>query len=359
MRKYVRGVLTPLVSVIVALLIGTVVMLATGHNPFQAYGALLSGAFGSTYALSNTIAGAIPLILSGLGVAIGFKAGLFNIGAEGQYWIGSMVAVWVGYSVTGLPPLLHITLAIALAMLAGGLWAGVIPGLAKALVGAHEVITTMMMSYIAIFLTQFMVENGPMMEKGFTPQSPLIRSSVMIPKIIPRTQLSWGLLIAVAAAFVVYWLLFKTTVGFRLRAVGLNVRAAKYAGINVPLYTVLALFFSGLLAGLAGAVQMLGVQQRLYDSFNSGYGFTAIVVALLANNNPFGVILSAIFFSALATGGQSMQLVSGVPAQLTDVVSGIIIFLIAAKKLMQIVQTKIAQTKWSKHQNLGSEKGAQ
>ena len=354
MKKNLEGLLTPLVSVIVALLIGTVVMLLTGHNPLQAYGALFSGAFGSTYSFSNTIAGAIPLILSALGIAVGFKAGLFNIGAEGQYWIGSMVAVWIGYSVKGLPPVWHITLAIVLAMLAAGLWAGLIPGLAKALVGAHEVITTMMMSYIAIFLTQYMVENGPMMEKGFTPQSPVIRSSAMIPKIIPRTQLSWGLLIAIAAAIAVYWLLFKTTIGFRLRAVGFNARAAKYAGINVPLFMVLALFISGMLAGLAGAVEMLGVQQRLYDSFSSGYGFTAIVVALLANNNPFGVILSAIFFSALATGGQAMQLVSGVPAQLTDVISGIIIFLIAAKKLMQIVQTK-----WRKHQNIGLERGVQ
>ncbi len=354
MRRVLEGLLTPLVSIIIAIIIGMMVMLATGHNPLQAYAALFSGAFGSTYNLSNTIASAIPLILSGLGVAVGFKAGQFNIGAEGQYWIGSMAAVWVGYSVKGLPPVLHIALAIVLATVAAGLWAGIIPGLAKALFGAHVVITTMMMSYIAIFLNKYMVENGPMMEKGFTPQSPVIQNSAMIPKLIERTQLSWGLFIALAAVLVVYWLLFKTTLGFRLRAVGSNTRGAKYAGINVPLYMVLALFISGTLAGLAGAVQMLGVQQRLYDSFTSGYGFTAIVVALLANNNPFGIILSALFFAALATGGQSMQLVSGVPAQLTDVISGIIIFLLAAKKIMPVIRKK-----WRKHLDLATERGAQ
>jgi len=354
MNKILRGAVTPLVSILIAVFIGSIVMLATGHSPAQAYAALFAGAFGSPVNAANTLASAIPLILSGLGVAVGFKAGLFNIGAEGQYWIGSMVAVWIGYSVPGLPPVLHVTLAIVLAMLAAGLWGGVIPGLAKALVGAHEVITTMMMSYIAIFLSHYMLENGPMMEPGFTPQSPVILDSAVIPKLMERTQLSWGLVIALAAVFFVWWLLFKTTLGFRLRAVGANQRGAKYAGINVPLHLVLALFISGTLAGLAGAVQMLGVQQRLYDSFSSGYGFTAIVVALLANNNPFGVILAALFFAALANGGQSMQLASGVPAHLTDVISGIIIFLIAAKGIAERIQQR-----WQKRRNLTLDKGAE
>jgi simple sugar transport system permease protein len=353
MGKTIEGLLTPLVAIVIAVLIGAGVMLVTGHNPLTAYGALFTGAFGSAVDFSNTLASAVPLILSGLGVAIAFKAGLFNIGAEGQYWIGSMAAVWIGYSVSGLPPLLHISLAILVAMLAAGLWAGIVPGLAKAMVGAHEVITTMMMSYIAIFLSHYMLENGPMMQPGFTPQSPVILPSATLGKLMERTQLSWGLAIAVGACLIVYWLLYKTTLGYRLRAVGLNARAANYAGINVPFHLVLALFISGMLAGLAGAVQMLGVQHRLYDSFSSGYGFTAIVVALLANNNPFGVILASIFFAALSTGGQSMQLVSGVPANLTDVISGIIIFLVASKDIGQIVQKR-----WRKSQTLAPVKEA-
>lgn len=347
MQKTLEGLLPPFVAIIIALLIGAGVMLVTGHNPLTAYRALFSGAFGSTVNLSNTLANAIPLILSGLAVAIGFKSGLFNIGAEGQYWIGSMAAVWIGYSVHGLHPILHVALSIFVGMLAAGLWAGIIPGLAKAFVGAHEVITTMMMSYIAIFLSHYMLEFGPMMEPGFTPQSPVILPSAMLGKLVERTQLSWGLVIALGACIVVYWLLYKTTLGYRLRTVGLNARAAKYAGINVPFHLVLALFISGTLAGLAGAVQMLGVQHRLYDSFSSGYGFTAIVVALLANNHPFGVILASIFFAALSTGGQSMQIASGVPAHLTDIISGIIIFLVAIKGLMPMIQTR-----WRKRQPL-------
>ena len=349
MQKTIEGMATPFVAIAIAVLIGAGVMLVTGHSPMTAYGALFSGAFGSTVNLSNTIANAIPLILSGLGVAIGFKSGLFNIGAEGQYWIGSMVSVWIGYSVHGLSPILHISLSILAGMLAAGLWAGIIPGLAKAFVGAHEVITTMMMSYIAIFLSHYMLENGPMMQPGFTPQSPVILPSATLGMLVERTQLSWGLVIALGACIIVYWLLYKTTLGYRLRAVGLNARAAKYAGINVPLHLVLALFISGMLAGLAGAVQMLGVQHRLYDSFSSGYGFTAIVVALLANNNPFGVILASIFFAALSSGGQAMQIVSGVPANLTDVISGIIIFLVAIKDIIPMVQKR-----WRKRQPLAS-----
>jgi simple sugar transport system permease protein len=353
MQKILEGLVTPLVAIIIAVLIGAGVMLVTGHNPLTAYGALFSGAFGSTVNLSNTLANAIPLILSGLGVAIGFKSGLFNIGAEGQYWIGSMAAVWIGYSVHGLPPILHVSLSILVGMLAAGLWAGIIPGLAKAFVGAHEVITTMMMSYIAIFLSHYMLENGPMMQPGFTPQSPVILPSAILGKLVERTQLSWGLFIALGACIIVYWLLYKTTLGYRLRAVGLNARAAKYAGINVPFHLVLALFISGMLAGLAGAVQMLGVQHRLYDSFSSGYGFTAIVVALLANNHPFGIILASIFFAALSPGGNYMQIVSGVPAHLTDVISGIIIFLVAIKGIMPMVQKR-----WRKLQPLAPVKEA-
>ena len=353
MQKTLEGLVTPFIAIVIALLIGAGVMLVTSHNPLTAYGALFSGAFGSTINISNTLANAIPLILSGLGVGIAFKAGLFNIGAEGQYWIGSMAAVWIGYSVQGLAPIFHISLSILVGMLAAGLWAGIIPGLAKAFVGAHEVITTMMMSYIAIFLSHYMLENGPMMQPGFTPQSPVILPSATLGKIVARTQLSWGLVIALGACIIIYWLLYKTPLGYRLRMVGLNARAAKYAGINVPLHLVLALFISGMLAGLAGAVQMLGVQHRLYDSFSSGYGFTAIVVALLANNNPFGVILASIFFAALSTGGQSMQLVSGVPAHLTDVISGIIIFLVATKNIVQLVQNR-----WRKSQTIAPVKEA-
>lgn len=353
MHKSIQGIITPLIAIGIAVLIGALGMIVTGHDPLQAYGALFMGAFGTKVNVANTLANAVPLILSGLGVAITFKAGLFNIGAEGQYWMGSMGAVWIGYSLPGLPPVIHVSLAFLVGMLVAGLWAGIVPGLAKALVGAHEVITTMMMSYIAIYLSHYMLESGPMMAPGYTPQSPVILPSAQLGRLVERTQLSWGIAVALVAAGVVYWIIYKTTLGFRLRTVGLNPRAAQYAGINVSFHMVLALFLSGALAGLAGAVQMLGVQHRLYDSFSSGYGYTAIVVALLANNHPFGVILAAIFFAALSTGGQAMQIASGVPAHLTEMISGIIIFLVAAKGFGTLLQRKRAV----KH-NLAESKGA-
>ena len=327
----------PLYAVITGLILGGVIMAVAKYNPFIAYAALYSGAFGNPTALGNTLAGAVPLILAGLGIAVAFRTGLFNIGAEGQYWMGAMAAVWVGYHFAKLPWILHVPLALGAAMLAGGLWGGVIPGITKAFVGAHEVITTMMLSYIAILIAHFMVEKGPMMAPGYVPQSPAVTASATLPPILPsfflNSNLSYGFVIAVAAIVIVHIVLFHTTLGYRLRAVGFNARAARYAGMSVPLYTVLALGLSGVLAGLAGGAQMLGVDFQLTDTFQSGYGYTAIVVALLARNNPIGVFFASVFFSALSTGSQVMQIDAGVSGNMTNVITGIIIFFVAADRL--------------------------
>lgn len=341
MKNVLKELYIPVLAVFIAIIIGSIIMIITGFNPVSAYVSLFIGAFGSVPNIANTLANAVPLILTGLGVAISFKAGLFNIGAEGQYWIGAIVGVWVGYNFKGLPWYIHIPFAIILAMIAGGLWAGIVPGFAKAYTGAHEVITTMMMSYIAIYFSHFLLEFGPMMEKGSIPQSPLIKDSAVIPMLVKDTQLSYGIFIALIAAVFVYWLMFKTTIGYEMRAVGLNQKASKYAGMNVPFNIVLSLGLSGMFAGLAGAVQMLGVQHRLYDSFTSGYGYTAIVVALLAKNNPIGVVFAAILFAALGTGSQFMQLNAQVPGQLADVLTGLIIFFVAADKIIKIISEKL------------------
>jgi len=344
MKNAIKELYVPVLSVIIAIIIGSIIMIITGFNPITAYVSLFIGAFGSVNNIANTLANSVPLILTGLGVAISFRAGLFNIGAEGQYWIGAIVGVWIGYHFQGLPWYIHIPFALVAAMIAGGLWAGIIPGFAKAYTGAHEVITTMMMSYIAIYFSHFLLEFGPMMEKGSIPQSPKIQASAVIPFMVKNTQLSYGIFIALIAAAFVYWLMFKTTWGFEMRAVGLNQRASKYAGMNVPFNIVLSLGLSGMFAGLAGAVQMLGVQHRLYDSFTSGYGYTAIVVALLAKNNPIGVIFAAILFAALGTGSQLMQLNAQVPGQLADVITGLIIFFVAADKIIKLFREKFAKS---------------
>lgn len=345
MKNILKSIYMPAFAVLIAIIIGSIIMLATGFNPITAYASLFIGAFGNIDNIANTLANAVPLIITGLGVAIAFNAGLFNIGAEGQYWIGAIVGTWVGYNFNGLPWYIHIPFALIAAMIAGGLWGGIVPGFAKAYTGAHEVITTMMMSYVAIYLSHYLLEFGPMMQKGSVPQSPLIKNSAVLPTLIGGTQLSYGIFIAIIAALFVYWLMYKTVWGYEMRAVGFNQRASKYAGMNVPFNIVLSLSLSGIFAGLAGAVQVMGVQHRLYDSFTSGYGYTAIVVSLLAKNNPIGVIFAALLFAALGTGSQYMQLNAQVPGQLTDVITGLIIFFVAADKIIEILKGKFKKVK--------------
>jgi len=336
--KALQSILLPVAASLVAIAIGAILVAALGYNPVSVYGSLISGAFGSLGNLGNTLTASLPLIIIGLGIALSFQSGLFNIGADGQYWIGATAAVWVGYHFTSLPGWLHMLLCLAAGMVAGALWAGVIPGLTKAFVGAHEVITTMMMSYIAILFARYLIEGGPMQEKGYIPQSPLIASNTQFPYFtqgFARSQLSpISMLIAALAVLAAWFLLYKTTLGFSLRSVGLNPRAAKYAGIRVKLYIIIALALSGLFAGLAGAVQMLGVDHQLLDGFSSNYGYTAIVVALLARNNPLAVVISGLFFGALTTGGQNMQIVSNVPASLTNVLTGLIIFFVGCERII-------------------------
>lgn len=340
-KSALRGIGMPMLASIFAIVIGAVVVMLIGFNPLVVYGSLFSGAFGNLFNLSATLSASVPLIVIGLGIAISFRAGLFNIGADGQYWIGAMASVWVGYHFTTLPGWLHCLFALAAGMIAGGLWGGIIPGLTKSLFGAHEVITTMMMSYIGIFLVEYMIEepHAPMRQPGYIPQSPMVPANTQIAplpfsQVFSQAQLSWGIVIAIAAAVVVWLLLQKTTFGFQVRSVGFNPRASRYAGVRVPLYTVLTLGISGVFAGLAGGLQMLGVDYQLTDSFTSQYGYTAIVVALLARNNPFGCIAAGIFFGALDIGGQNMQAVSGVPASLSSVLTGLIIFFVAAERLI-------------------------
>ncbi|SNX53193.1 ABC transporter permease [Thermoanaerobacterium sp. RBIITD] len=345
MKNILKSIYMPAFAVLIAIIIGSIIMLATGFNPITAYASLFIGAFGNIDNIANTLANAVPLIITGLGVAIAFNAGLFNIGAEGQYWIGAIVGTWVGYNFNGLPWYIHIPFALIAAMIAGGLWGGIVPGFAKAYTGAHEVITTMMMSYVAIYFSHYLLEFGPMMQKGSVPQSPLIKKSAVLPTLIGGTQLSYGIFIAIIAALFVYWLMYKTVWGYEMRAVGFNQRASKYAGMNVPFNIILSLSLSGIFAGLAGAVQVMGVQHRLYDSFTSGYGYTAIVVSLLAKNNPIGVIFAALLFAALGTGSQYMQLNAQVPGQLTDVITGLIIFFVAADKIIEILKGKFKKVK--------------
>ncbi len=331
----------PLIATALSFMIGGILIAAFGHDPFSAFAALIYGAFGNTYAVATTLTNSLPLMLTGLAVALSFKSGLFNIGASGQYWLGAIAAAWVGYGLS-LPAVIHIPLAMLAGMVAGGLWGAIIPGLAKAYRGAHEVITTLMLTYIAIDFGHYLVEGGPMQAPGYTPQSPQLHATAIIPNLVHGTQLSWAIFLAPLMAVLVWFLLQRTAVGFTLRMAGLNLKATRYAGVNPALAIILALGISGAIAGFAGAVQVMGVDHRLFDAFNPAYGFTGIVVALLARNDPFGTLLAALLFGALASGASTMQIDAGVPFHLVDVIQGLIIFFIASEGLLRYFSHKRA-----------------
>jgi general nucleoside transport system permease protein len=335
-------VIVPVLAVVVAMLLGGVVMLLTGVNiPTigRAFAALFYGSFGSLSALSETLTAAAPVTLAALGVALGFRAGLFNIGAEGQMMVGGLAAVVVGFSFEGLPIFIHLPLALLAGMMVGAMWAA-IAGWLKAATGAHEVITTIMLNLIAVQLTNFLLRNPPIQKPGrHDPISASVLPSAELPKLLtwldPNLRLNAGILITLLMVVLVYWLLFRTTLGFEFRASGLNPSAARYAGMRSRLIIVAVMAISGALAGLAGANQVLGVLGRASPGFTGGAGFNAIAVALLGRSHPVGVLLAGILFGALDAGGRQMQVAAGVRIDLIAIIQALIIIFVAAPLLMR------------------------
>jgi simple sugar transport system permease protein len=278
-----------------------------------------------------------PYIFGGLAVALGFRAGLFNIGVEGQIFIGAATSAWAGYAITGLPAFIHIPLAMGFGALGGALW-GFIPGILKAKTGAHEVITTIMMNYIAFRLVDWLLKFPMKDPNEFTPKTPWILETAKLPRFFETPiRFHLGFFIAILMAVVVYLLLFKTTWGFELRMVGSNPNAARYSGIKIAKTTVIAMVLSGALAGMAGANEVLGVNYRLLPAFSSGYGFDSIALALLGKTHPFGVILSSLLFGFLRNGARSMQLTVGVPIDIVSILQALILAFIAAPSIIRTI----------------------
>lgn len=286
------------------------------------------------YPLTESLVTATPYILVGLAVALSFRAGLFNIGAEGQYFVGGLLSVFVGYSLKGLPTYIHLPLTILAGIVGGGIW-GAIPGFLKATTGAHEVINTIMMNYIAFTLSDWLL-NGPMKRPGFRPISPEIQPSAMLPSLFPSPiRFHAGFFVALACAALVYVLLFKTTTGFELRTVGANPRGARYAGINLTWNFVLAMFLSGGLAGLAAANEIMGLIHYMPNAFSAGYGFDSIALALLGRSHPVGVVLAALLFGTLRAGATRMQSVAQIPLDIISILQAMIIIFIAAPEIIR------------------------
>ena len=331
----------PLIAILISFAIGAIIMLATGNNPIEAYGALLRGAFGSPLAVGRTLLNATPLIFTGLAVAVAFRAGLFNIGGEGQFFIGAITAAVVGVYLGSLG-VIGMVLALAACVVTGFLW-GAIPGFLKAYFGAHEVITTIMLNFVAIYLATYLALN-PFRSEGLVPGTETIDLTARIPFIgFGLGRANYGFVFGLVAALLVYLFLWRTKRGFEIRAVGLSPGAASYAGMRIGVNTVLALAIGGSLAALGGGEEVLGVYGKMSIPFATGLGFTGIGVALLGRNHPAGVVLGALLFGGLTAGAQEMQFATDVPLQLATVIGAIILLLVTATKLVELIVGKRAR----------------
>jgi len=328
-----RGAAPQIIAVLGAFLVGAIVLLATGHSPIEAYSAVLTGAFGDVFGIGQTFTQATPIIFTALAFLFAFKCGLFNIGAEGQLLFGGFTAALVGISFSGLPVFIHLPLALLAGAAGGALW-GFIPAVLKAKLGAHEVITTMMLSYVALYLTSYMV-NYPLKAPGWVPQTVFVAPSAELPRILPPTQLSASFIIALIIAGITAYLLERTTIGYEIRAIGLNPAAAESGGINIKKGIILALVISGALAGLGGAGEVLGVHRRFIDGFSPGYGWDGLAVALIGGLNPLGAILAAILFGALRSGGMVMNRTTGVPLDIIFILQALVVLFVAAPRLIR------------------------
>lgn len=328
--KALTGAIGSLAAIVAALLVGAVVIRMAGNDPWEAYKALFNGAFRSKRAIGETLVYSSPLILGGLSFAIGARAGLFNIGIEGQLVMGGFAAGLVGAWNLGLPAWLYLPLALLASVVAGGIW-GLIPGVLRAATGAHEVISTIMLNYLAFRLITYLIQK----QSSWLPVDPNVQgtkkvvAAARLPKILDGTRVHAGILIALAAAILLWLVLYKTTFGYRVRTVGLSRGAASYGGINWGVTISIAMAISGALAGLAGAGEALGLHGRHYAA-PPGYGFTAIAVGLVGQNNPLGVILSGLLFGVLSAGAPLMQSQAGVSKEIVSVLQGLIILAVAA-----------------------------
>jgi len=291
----------------------------------------------AAYPLSESLTNSVPYIFAGLAMALGFRCGLFNIGVEGQILIGGLASVWVGYTITGFPWFIHLLLALVVGALAGALWSA-IAGYLKAKTGAHEVINTIMMNYLAFRLSDLLLTDPRlMMRPGGSPMTPRIVPSAYLPRLFgPPLRFHVGFFLALLVAVFVFWFLWKTTLGFEIRTVGANPDAARYAGMNVAKNFVLAMGLSGALAGLAGANEVLGVTHFVGGGFSPGYGFDSIALALLGKSHPFGVVLAALLFGTLRAGASKMQIL-GIPIDIIQILQAMIIMFIAAPALVRLI----------------------
>lgn len=321
-------------SVLAVIALAVVMILLSDANPVEAFGYFVYGMFGNLNGFVEIFVKATPLILMGLGVSISFRTGFFNIGAEGQFYMGALMATFVAIKLPA-PPLVRCILAILVAFIFGGIWA-FIPAILKNKCGISETVNTIMFNYIATMFVGIAIRGVLMDSAGYLPQS--AKTDCNLPMLLPPTRLHLGFFIAVAIAVLIWFLMNKTTVGYELKVSGSNSRGAYCVGIPVQRSLLLAAILGGGLSGIAGAIELLGVQHRLMENLSAGNGFTAILIALMAKNHPLGVILVSILYAALQVGANTMQRQMGIPSSIVSILIGFIVFLILSKDFWNLYQ---------------------
>ncbi len=327
------SVITSSIALVLAILAGAVLILLSGTNPIEAYGALIKGAFGTPVAFTATLSKSVPLLLSGLAVALAFKCSVFNIGVEGQLMVGAMAAAIAGVYFK-MPAFLHIPFVLLSSMIAGMLWA-FLPAILKQKASVNVVISTIMFNYIAQYLVQYLIL-GPFKASGAAAATQTIHASAKLPVLLQKPyKLNIGVLIAILVVVAIYFLLNKTTRGYEMRAVGINPQAAHTSGINVGKNMFLALLLSGAIAGLAGGIEVSGTLNKIINGFSTGYGFSGIPVALMAHNNPFAIIITAFLFGSMRSGSFMMQTSVGISVNMVDVIQGLIIVFLCTENVIR------------------------
>lgn len=356
-QVFLDSIKFPLISILLAFLVGSIFIIMTGNSPLVAYGALFGGSLAGLNRFGETLLKTTPLIFTGLSIAFAFRCGLFNIGAEGQFVIGSLFTVIAGYVFRDLPGFLLIPTVLIAGAIGGGLWAA-IPGILKAKLGIHEVIVTIMLNYVSLFLSNFFVRTilNPSRLQGTEVKaySVMLGENARLPllsDIFPAfgsSSAHVGIFIGIIAAFVVWFILFKTTFGYEIRSVGNNPHGAEYGGISVGKNIVYSMVVSGMLAGLAGSTLVSGLSFKIDQAAGTPqYGFTGIAVALVGKNHPLGVLASALLFGILSNGARKMQ-IAGIPQEVVGIIQGVIIIFIAGETILRYVpelRKKLAKKK--------------
>lgn len=335
-EKFVSA-LVPLLSVVIAMVIGCIMIAALGASPLDAISYLMKGAFGSPANIAATLVKACPLIFTALCVCIAYRCGVFNLGGEGQFVMGSVASIWVALE-WGLEGPLATVLCLLAGAIAGGLW-GAIPGVLKITRGLNEMIVSIMLNYVAVLFMGLVYTSW--MRDGSVPQTAAVPAETQLSRIFPDLRVTWGIVIALVVVLLFHYFIFHTAMGFQLRAVGMNATASAFSGFPVKRLMLFSFVLSGAVAGLGGSVELLGTQYRLMTGYASGYGFDGVAMALIAQLNPLGTVLVVYFFAVLRTGATTMQVGTGVPTSVIDIIQAlVIIFAVAGSGLLRLPQIK-------------------